>query len=67
MFTIRYRMGMASRKAASRPRLTPDDWVAAALSAIAEGGLGAVAIEPLADAIMRIDAVAGPVTSVKRL
>ena len=41
-------MGMASRKAASRPRLTPDDWVAAALSAIAEGGLAAVAIEPLA-------------------
>ena len=41
-------MDMASRKAASRPRLTPDDWVAAALSAIAEGGLAAVAIEPLA-------------------
>jgi AcrR family transcriptional regulator len=41
-------MAMASRKAASRPRLTPDDWVAAALSAIAEGGLAAVAIEPLA-------------------
>ena len=39
---------MASRKAAPRPRLTPDDWVAAALSAIAEGGLAAVAIEPLA-------------------
>jgi len=48
MANIRYRMDMASRKAASRPRLTPDDWVAAALSAIAEGGLAAVAIEPLA-------------------
>lgn len=48
MENIRYRMAMASRKAASRPRLTPDDWVAAALSAIAEGGLAAVAIEPLA-------------------
>jgi AcrR family transcriptional regulator len=48
MENIRYRMDMASRKAASRPRLTPDDWVAAALSAIAEGGLAAVAIEPLA-------------------
>jgi AcrR family transcriptional regulator len=41
-------MAMASRKPVSRPRLTPDDWVAAALSAIAEGGLAAVAIEPLA-------------------
>ena len=41
-------MDMASRKAVSRPRLTPDDWVAAALSAIAEGGLAAAAVEPLA-------------------
>lgn len=41
-------MDMAARKAGSRPRLTPDDWVAAALAAIAEGGLAAVAIEPLA-------------------
>jgi AcrR family transcriptional regulator len=41
-------MGMAARKAGSRPRLTPGDWVTAALSAIAEGGLAAVAIEPLA-------------------
>ena len=48
MENIRYRMAMASRKAGSRPRLTPGDWVAAALSAIAEGGLAAVAIEPLA-------------------
>jgi AcrR family transcriptional regulator len=41
-------MDMAARKAGSRPRLTPDDWVTAALAAIAEGGLAAVAIEPLA-------------------
>jgi AcrR family transcriptional regulator len=39
---------MASRKPPARPRLTPGDWVAAALAAIAEGGLAAVAIEPLA-------------------
>lgn len=33
---------------AQRTRLTRDDWVAAALAAIAEGGLAAVAVEPLA-------------------
>ena len=31
-----------------RPRLSRDDWTAAALAALAAGGLGAVAIEPLA-------------------
>ena len=31
-----------------RPRLTATDWVRAALEAIAEGGLAAVAVEPLA-------------------
>jgi AcrR family transcriptional regulator len=48
MENIRYRTGMASRKPSARPRLAPGDWVAAALAAIAEGGLAAVAIEPLA-------------------
>jgi AcrR family transcriptional regulator len=41
-------MFMAARTATPRPRLTPDDWAAAALAAIAEGGLAAVAVEPLA-------------------
>jgi AcrR family transcriptional regulator len=31
-----------------KPRLSREDWIAAALDAIAKGGLGAVAIEPLA-------------------
>ncbi|MDR2984113.1 MAG: TetR/AcrR family transcriptional regulator, partial [Nocardiopsaceae bacterium] len=35
-------------KKASRPRLTRDDWITAALAAIAEGGLAAVSVEPLA-------------------
>jgi AcrR family transcriptional regulator len=39
---------MDERKAGSRPRLTRDDWADAALAAIAEGGLAAVAVEPLA-------------------
>lgn len=39
---------MAERQASSERRLTRDDWVAAALEAIAEGGLAAVAVEPLA-------------------
>jgi AcrR family transcriptional regulator len=34
--------------ASRRPRLTADDWVDAALAAMAEGGLSAVAVEPLA-------------------
>jgi AcrR family transcriptional regulator len=39
---------MPSRRASPRPPLTPDDWAAAALAAIADGGLAAVAVEPLA-------------------
>jgi AcrR family transcriptional regulator len=39
---------MAGRKATSQQRLTRDDWVAAALGAIADGGLAAVGVEPLA-------------------
>jgi AcrR family transcriptional regulator len=39
---------MAARSATARPQLTRDDWAAAALAAIAEGGLAAVAVEPLA-------------------
>ncbi|GFJ91597.1 TetR/AcrR family transcriptional regulator [Phytohabitans rumicis] len=39
---------MAERKTSSRRRLTPDDWADAALAAIADGGLAAVAVEPLA-------------------
>lgn len=41
-------MVMTAGKATSRRRLTRDDWVDAALAAIAEGGLAAVAVEPLA-------------------
>src|SRR6266851_4133119 len=41
-------MLMAGRSATPRRRLTADDWAAAALSAIAESGLSAVAVEPLA-------------------
>jgi AcrR family transcriptional regulator len=40
--TVRYRMGMAQR------RLGAEDWTMAALAAIADGGLGMVAVEPLA-------------------
>jgi AcrR family transcriptional regulator len=39
---------MAVRKATGRRRLTRDDWIAAALLAVADGGLAAVAVEPLA-------------------
>jgi AcrR family transcriptional regulator len=39
---------MAQRLASPRRRLTRDDWAAAALAAIAEGGVPAVAVEPLA-------------------
>ncbi len=39
---------MAGRKATSQRRLTRDDWVTAALGAIADGGLAAVGVEPLA-------------------
>ncbi|MEV8019583.1 TetR/AcrR family transcriptional regulator [Streptomyces sp. NPDC086554] len=36
------------KKTAVKPRLTADDWADAALTAIGEGGLAAVAVEPLA-------------------
>jgi AcrR family transcriptional regulator len=39
---------MAERQASSQRRLTHDDWVTAALGAVAEGGLAAVGVEPLA-------------------
>ena len=39
---------MADEFASSRRRLTRDDWIAAALTAIGEAGVGAVAVEPLA-------------------
>jgi AcrR family transcriptional regulator len=39
---------MADRLATPSKRLTRADWAAAALAAIAEGGLAAVAVEPLA-------------------
>jgi AcrR family transcriptional regulator len=39
---------MAGRGATPKRRLTRDDWAKAALTAIAEGGLNAVAVEPLA-------------------
>jgi AcrR family transcriptional regulator len=41
-------MVMAERGASPRRRLTPRDWATAALDAIGEGGLAAVAVEPLA-------------------
>ena len=39
---------MAAQKASGQRRLTRDDWIAAALGAMADGGLAAVAVEPLA-------------------
>jgi AcrR family transcriptional regulator len=39
---------MAGQKASGQRRLTRDDWIAAALAAIADGGLAAVGVEPLA-------------------
>jgi AcrR family transcriptional regulator len=39
---------MAEQKASGQRRLTRDDWITVALGAIAEGGLAAVGIEPLA-------------------
>jgi AcrR family transcriptional regulator len=39
---------MTRRQATPRERLTRNDWTAAALAAIGEGGLAAVAVEPLA-------------------
>ena len=37
-----------ARKAPTKPRLSAQDWADAALTAIGEGGLAAVAVEPLA-------------------
>jgi AcrR family transcriptional regulator len=39
---------MAEQKATGHRRLTRDDWISAALGAIADGGLAAVGVEPLA-------------------
>src|SRR5260370_1248821 len=39
---------MAEQKASGQRRLTRDDWITAALRAIADGGLAAVGVEPLA-------------------
>jgi len=39
---------MAKQKATGQRRLTRDDWITAALGAIADGGLAAVSVEPLA-------------------
>jgi AcrR family transcriptional regulator len=39
---------MAQQKTTGQRRLTRDDWTSAALGAIADGGLAAVAVEPLA-------------------
>src|SRR5260370_13753711 len=39
---------MAGQKASGQGRLTRDDWITAALRAIADGGLAAVGVEPLA-------------------
>lgn len=39
---------MTGQKATGQRRLTRDDWITAALTAIADGGLAAVGVEPLA-------------------
>ncbi|WP_447036892.1 TetR/AcrR family transcriptional regulator [Streptomyces sp. DSM 118878] len=44
------------KKPAAKPRLTAEDWADAALTAIGEGGLAAVAVEPLA---VRLSATKG--------
>ena len=41
-------MVMAEQKASDQRRLGRDDWITAALAAVADGGLAAVAVEPLA-------------------
>src|SRR5215469_32898 len=46
--SIRYRTVMTEQKASGQRRLTRDDWITAALGAIADGGLAAVGVEPLA-------------------
>lgn len=50
MFSVPYRMDMGERRVRkpSVNRLTAEDWTAAALEAMARGGLAAVAVEPLA-------------------
>lgn len=47
LHSVRYRMAVPGAKR-ERVRLTPEDWARAALDALAEGGLAAVAVEPLA-------------------
>lgn len=42
-------MVMAEESATARRRLTRDDWAAEALNVLADGGLGAVAVEPIAE------------------
>ena len=42
---------MTERKASGHRRLSRDDWISAALAAIADGGLAAVAVEPLASSL----------------
>jgi AcrR family transcriptional regulator len=41
-------MVMTKQKASDQRRLSREDWISAALAAIADGGLAAVAVEPLA-------------------
>jgi AcrR family transcriptional regulator len=41
-------MVMAVHKATGQRRLSRDDWITAALAAVADGGLAAVSVEPLA-------------------
>jgi AcrR family transcriptional regulator len=41
-------MVMAEQKASGQRRLSRDDWITAALAAVADGGLAAVGVEPLA-------------------
>ncbi|MFC5289814.1 TetR/AcrR family transcriptional regulator [Actinokineospora guangxiensis] len=35
----------------AKPRLSKEDWIAAAVKALADGGVGAVAVDPLATAL----------------
>src|SRR5215469_649514 len=49
--SIRYRIVMTMRDASRQRRLTREDWVSAALGAIATGGLAAVGVEPLATSL----------------
>jgi AcrR family transcriptional regulator len=42
-------MSMATARIGQRRRLGPQDWAAAALEALAGGGIGAIAVEPLAE------------------